>query len=299
MIALVTTVLVGGVFLLSGTIKALNPLPFIRHIRKLNILPEKAASLSAHVFIQLEWAIGLALILQLSPEILILPIMMLLLGLTTISFWGIRSGRIAHCGCYGGALLVSPENSWKLNGFYLLLLGLAWTYPSGVMGSELWKIWVITAGLVMSNMLTKRSIGKPLLDLSPIQQGKRWQVKWVLEAPALIELESCLVVLLNQRCSECNQWIPLLNQLHQDGSQPEVIGILPILLPGQVLNPDLPQPVFPTYTIPRWKFNHLIAEPPHALLLEKGMITQTWLREFPSLSSSSILSRSSGGSSTF
>ena len=68
---------------------------------------------------------GAALIAQVSPWLYPLAAAVLVVFLV-LTAWGVRSGRIEDCGCYGGLLMVTPAQSMTLDALYLGLMAVAW-----------------------------------------------------------------------------------------------------------------------------------------------------------------------------
>ncbi|MEH2181634.1 MauE/DoxX family redox-associated membrane protein [Nostoc sp.] len=84
---------------------------------------------AAIAFTILECVLGIALILRLFSQWLFLSTIVLLLILSSLTYWSILTKRTDDCGCYNGIIDISPKQSLLLNVLYITLMGLTWFYP--------------------------------------------------------------------------------------------------------------------------------------------------------------------------
>jgi hypothetical protein len=123
--------------------------------------------------------------------------------------------------------------------------------------------------------------GKPLLDLTPMRAGRRWQARWLPDAGLADEGET-LVVFLGANCSHCLQWIKVLNRVHQLPGLPSVQGVV-------TLRPDRLADYlgrsgarFPVAPITPWAAARLSRSiTPTAVLVREGIIREKWIRSMP------------------
>lgn len=137
-----STFIVGAVLLITGVVKALSSEQFLLHSYRYGLLPLQTVLPAAIAFIGLESALGVALIFYEFPQWLIPGSILLLLILSALNFWSTSSGRTEDCGCYGGLLVITPNQSLLLNLGYILLLGIAWRYPIKDHHTETWQ-WIL------------------------------------------------------------------------------------------------------------------------------------------------------------
>ncbi|MGD1701001.1 MauE/DoxX family redox-associated membrane protein [Dapis sp. BLCC M229] len=78
----------------------------------------------AIAFISIESALGLSLILNIFPQVLIPSSITLLIALSILTIWSISTGKTEYCGCYGGIVIVTPLQSILLNISYIAFLKL-------------------------------------------------------------------------------------------------------------------------------------------------------------------------------
>ena len=113
--------LVGATFLWAATIKAIAPHTFSRHLAALGWIPGKFNSSAVNVAAGLEALLGTALIVNVAPAFLLPVTLLILAALTGVAVWGVKSGKTTDCGCYGGVIQPSIEQSAGLNALFALL----------------------------------------------------------------------------------------------------------------------------------------------------------------------------------
>jgi hypothetical protein len=219
--------LVGCVFLLTGVIKVVYSRPFIAHVRNLKILPRSLNEVAASLFIQLECGIGIALMMSIFTVELIPILIALILVLSILSAWGVNSGRVEDCGCYGGWLNLTLKQSLGLNFLYLLLLVISWWNLENASPVLMWKVWIIVGVIVLSNFLIRRSANSPLIDISPLRPGRRWKTKWSDFRELNGDRETRLVIFMTSRCQLCKSWEPYILNLIDQANMPLPILIFP------------------------------------------------------------------------
>lgn len=278
MLATVLMILVGLVFLLTGLIKVVYSRPFIMHVKSLGILPRSVTEIAASLFIQLECAIGTALVLSAFPRQLLPALVFLILGLSILTAWGVSSGRIEDCGCYGGWLNLRLHQSLALNALYALMLGVGW-WLSEVQGRiPMWKVLAVIAVMAATNFLIRGSANAPLIDLSPLKPGRRWKPRWVDPSEfAGDRSDSLLFIFMSQRCYRCREWDPYILNLRKQPDLP-----FPVLIfPNNASAIEERLKHVPHRSIATGLFRYLVSQTPTAVLVERGIIQDRWVTRFP------------------
>lgn len=274
------TVLIGCVFLFSGGMKVLFSQPFIAHVRQYGVLPDRLSPLAALIFIEIECGLGTALVLYVFPFEVVSFSFVLIAVLSVFTFWGVKTGRVEDCGCYGDFFQLNPMKSLALNLFYLLTLALVWLSVEDEQITEMWKVWAVISVIVISGFLSKRSVKAPLIDFSKLKAGKPWNPAWIEEVPKLRQ-GRYFVVFFNKRCSLCRKWILLLNETRSLPGSPEILGVVP----GgarEARNFQQQHAVdFSIVGISQPIFRLLTGLTPAGVLVENGIIRAKWIRRFP------------------
>ncbi|MBD2371117.1 hypothetical protein H6G63_30680 [Leptolyngbya sp. FACHB-402] len=236
---------------------------------------------SAIAFIGLECALGTALILHDFPQWLVPGTIVLILALSALTTWSVSSGRTEDCGCYSGLFVITPQKSILLNLAYILLLDLAWLYPTPDYQTYSWQ-WIVTLiALPIGSLLGWRSRSKPLIDFSRLKAGKRWSPQWLKDNNASLQQGTHFVVFLGRDCPYCKQWVPLLNVMNTQKDLPSVIGIMS-LKPEEIEAFKVQHLVrFPIVQMDRLLFGYLVDSFPIAVLVNDGVIENKWLGEIP------------------
>jgi len=131
LITLVFRVILGGVLLVAGGLKAFKPSESAGAVAAYKILPTNLAHIIGYALPWLEIALGILLIIGLSARLaaVVGTVVMLVFVAAIISVWA--RGILIDCGCFGGGGAVDPSKSAEAHRAYLLEilrdLGLALT----------------------------------------------------------------------------------------------------------------------------------------------------------------------------
>ncbi|MEI7539897.1 MAG: MauE/DoxX family redox-associated membrane protein [Actinomycetes bacterium] len=131
LITLICRLLLGGVLITAGGLKALKPSVSAGAVAAYKILPTELAHLVGYALPWLEIAVGVLLIIGLSARFAAVVGMavMLIFVAAIISVWA--RGILIDCGCFGGGGAVDPTKAAQVHRAYLLEilrdLGLALT----------------------------------------------------------------------------------------------------------------------------------------------------------------------------
>lgn len=103
MIVRIIEVLLGGMFLVSGALKAWDPASFYRSIEDFQVMPAVLALWMAYYLPYLEILVGLGLVLAIKPRecAVVVSGLLAVFILALISAWA--RGLNIECGCFGSA----------------------------------------------------------------------------------------------------------------------------------------------------------------------------------------------------
>jgi glutaredoxin len=286
-IAILSPLLVGGVFLITGLAKAVDPRLFVAHIGKLEILPLRAVRPASMAFIALECSLGYALILRLFPNWLFPTMLVLLVALSGLTYWSTATGRVEDCGCYSGLLQIKPQHSLLLNGIYIALITVGIYHPIAEFLNFHQQLWVmllaIASSLVSVNLGVRkfRKTGRALLDLSLSRINSPWQPDWLPEDLDNLMQGKKLVAFISPNCGYCSRWVKALKVLHRHSIFPEIVALMSE--PPEVIQAYMQenQLSFPVRFIKQSTKQLLVPGSPTVLVLEDGIITEKWFDTMP------------------
>ena len=119
-ITLFGRIILGGVLLVAGGLKAFVPAEAASAVAAYKILPTKMAHIVGYALPWLEIAIGLLLIVGISirmASIVAAGIMVIFVG-AIISVWA--RGMLIDCGCFGGGGAIDPSKAAQVHRTYAL-----------------------------------------------------------------------------------------------------------------------------------------------------------------------------------
>ena len=281
MVVFFCTFIVGAVLLLSGFAKTIDSAPFVGHVVQYRLIPPQIALITCFVFIGLETALGAALVLHVWPQWLVPISILLFIGFAALTLWGTKSGRVEDCGCYGGLLALSPNQSALLDATYVLILIAAWLFPAQNYLTGLWKLILTAMVLIISVVVSTKSLRGALFDFSRLKKGKHWRTKWLKNSQNDLSSGSHFVVFLDKECSYCKRWVSLLNVINVQPELPRVTGVMSLndreveaFKNGHLIR-------FPIAHMDKYLAATMTNAYPTAVLIENGQITEKWTGEMP------------------
>ena len=284
--------LVGGVFTVTGVMKAVNARPFVRQVDEYRLLNAAHLLYAALMFISLELVLGAGLLLRASDWLLPAGIAVLI-GLTTITIWGTATGRVEECGCYGGLLLLTPASERRAE---RRLHRRCWPWagppPAGNCTAAPvapWKVGAVALAGIAGAAAGMRSMRRgPLFEYKPLKIGKAWNPRWLTLEPGATPdgltatHGSCLAVFLSKDCPYCKQWVPFLNIIHvQPDLPPRARADVARQRGARPSSPPTTRFTSPSRTSHAALAGLLVTGYPTAVLIEGGVIRQTWFGEMP------------------
>lgn len=273
--------IVGVVFLAAALMKTAAPAAFYRHVVQLGLVPYQVARITSPVMIGLEAGWGVALVVLLSPRVMLPVTAVALVLLTGLTWWSVKSGKTEDCGCYGGFITPSIWQSVGMNALYLLLVVEGWATVPPSATDPVWKIAavvvaiVVVGGIAEYALRSEFSTGIPLFTPSPLKIGRRWKPKWAGTAKSGAGVAQ-LVSYLGPDCPYCKRWVRVLNVIHASPELPPVIAVFgssPKAIDAFVKENGV---LFPTETISAGMMRRLASGVPTTVLVEEGMIQDLW-----------------------
>ena len=181
-------VVVGGTFVFSGMVKAIDPWGTYYKIQEYLLTWGCDSLLSfalvgAFALAALETLVGVALLLGAYRRGAPIVAAVMLLVLTPITLWLAVTNAVPDCGCFGDALILSNWATFGKN--LLLLMGVAFLFlfgrqVRGLYGPAVqWAVMALTFVLTMA-IATVGYFTQPMIDFRPYPVGT------VLQAPATI-----------------------------------------------------------------------------------------------------------------
>lgn len=145
-ITLVARLILGGVLLIAGGLKAFKPAESASAVAAYKILPTQIAHIVGFALPWLEIAIGLLLIIGLSVRMaaIVAGGIMVIFIAAIISIWA--RGILIDCGCFGGGGVIDPSKAAAVHRTYateiardcglVLLAGYLYFFPYGLISIE-------------------------------------------------------------------------------------------------------------------------------------------------------------------
>jgi hypothetical protein len=234
----------------------------------------------------LETGLGLALLLGTAPRLIFPLTLVVLVVLSAVSWWGVRSGRTSDCGCYGGYIQPSIGQSMMLNGLYALLITGGWWASRGSIQSGAWRLEipvVVALAIAVYTEIAQRHesrTGKPLFDRNPLKAGRRWKHSWAGGITSGIDGE-ILVAFLGPDCPYCGQFVKIGNAMVQSPKLPRVVGVVGTSKDRLESFIEEKGIRFPMANVAQSVTTRLVSAVPTAVLIEAGEIKRIWIGNMP------------------
>ena len=183
----IARILVGGLFIFSGLVKAIDPLgltykmqeffeawghtPFLTGI--MNWLGEYAFLFSL-VMIILEVALGVALLVGWRKKLTLRFLLLMIIFFTFLTSYVLFSGKIRACGCFGDCIPITPIQTFTKDVILLLLISfllLKRKYIEPLFKSPL-PLAVVLISIIATGLLQMHVVEHlPLADCLPFKKG--------------------------------------------------------------------------------------------------------------------------------
>ena len=298
-INLLASFCVGITFLFSGLAKVNDPLGFAYKIEEYLYL--LASHLTAHIRLllpytlvlavgiaTLEVVLGVALLIHWQYLWMLRILLLFTLFFTCLTLYTATSRRIASCGCFGDALVLTPWQSFAKSGILLLLLG-------GLLESakddstSLHSYYGVGGALLLALSLVKHTLDHlPLLDFLPYQVGNdltatilentdpsihfcTWQGEKET-SQTFLRGNKLLVIVQNPASIDravLRQLYELLQQLQGD--------LLPVLItPTGQSRSSVATLALPCHTVHPLLLRNMLRAKVGLLLLRDGLVVEKW-----------------------
>lgn len=198
-----------------------------------------------------------------------------------MSWWGVKSGRAGDCGCYGGYVQPSIGQSLAINASMAVVVvaALLLRAPgSSIDGAKLALsvlALIAVAGFAFYAQRFEEKEGRPLIDTNPLKVGQKWNHSWAGGATKGRGGE-LLISYLGPDCSFCSTWVRVGNAIDQGPTLPTVIGVMGISAERRDSYVRERQIRFEVSTIGESMMSRLAPAVPTTVLVEDGIIRQTW-----------------------
>ncbi len=287
-LASIASNIVGSIFLFTGLAKIIEPWKFAQHLTKLKLVIPKLIIPVALTFTAIESALGIALILGVFPTLIIPVSILLLFGLSILTYWSTSSGKTEDCGCYNGLLEITPTQSLILNAIYIFLL-IFTEFFGKYQPTIFWQWLLVLITFITSYALAAGSLeymqenGHPYIDFTPLQENRNWQIEWLGEDSKSLISGSVIVVFMSPECSQCKHWLGVLKLVQWQDDLPAIVGLIDTeniqagqnFVDSNFLN-------FPVVAVDKKLYRKLKIEVvPTAVILEDGVIQEKWIGLIP------------------
>jgi hypothetical protein len=284
--------LVGAVLLVSGAVKAWEPVLFFweavpyTQLLGLSSLWREVATVA--VFLAPgECVLGVGLLVNWQHRWLPLVALALLVFFLALTAYAWYSGATADCGCFGSLVQRSPGEAAVEDGVLVLVLGLSWWAGRGTAAAPR-AGWFVAAAAIAATAATLLGFVPQTerLDKSDLLPGVRLRGLEVNGLAVNLMQGDFLVELMNPKCGHCIDAVPTLNELVAAGDLPRLIALTSFA-------PDSPdvadfvrehQPGYPLGSVSRTDFFRLTWKHgfPRLALIRDGVVRQVWERDsFP------------------
>ena len=282
-----------GVFLLAGTIKALDPEGFATEVTQYGILPAMAVHPFAYLMIVVELAVGVALLLNFRPvESLVVSAALMVMFISAIGFALATGQPLTECGCFGSNMPRTPQETLREDvgflaaavfGFFALrgraLRGGARQgggVAAGTRPVRPWKGAVVAGVTLASGAFVIASPHLPIDDFATaLKPGVRWEALNVAMADADLGKGRRLVALMGMRDEGSARALAVLNAMAASGT---------VQIVGLYADDDAAYneffwtrgPAFPLYHATSSDLRRLHRRLPRFFTLKDGVVTATW-----------------------
>lgn len=183
----IARILVGGLFIFSGLVKAIDPLGLTYKMQEffevwgrtaalkdmMNWMGEYAFWFSV-IMITLEVALGVALLVGWRKKLTLVLLLLLIIFFTFLTSYVLFTGKIRACGCFGDCIPLTPIQTFSKDVILLLLailLIIKWEYVQPVFRSHLPFIIVLVS--VIATCLLQMHVVEhlPTVDCLPFKKG--------------------------------------------------------------------------------------------------------------------------------
>ncbi|MBI3448392.1 MAG: DoxX family protein [Acidobacteria bacterium] len=290
-------ILMGGVFLLAGSLKAVDPAGFTEQVAGYGIGPASLAPIVTYTLIPLEIAVGIALLLDFRRRWAVGLAAGLLVGFLGLMAWTWHTGgNVGECGCFGRFVERTPAETVAEDLGFLLLSAAGLMAPARGPGGRVRGGFVLAGALAAAGFLPLA----PGLPLDGFVTGLTPGVKLddlKLSLPdASLQTGTHLVALLALKEEASTKAADGLNAL---AAAPGAPAIAVIYADEEQVKDAFfwaHAPVYPMYQVVHGELRRLYRRLPRFFLLEDGVVKTVWetLPGASAINASATLAREEG-----
>ncbi len=277
----VTTTIIGIFFLFTASLKAFYSKLFVIHVKRFRLLPEALSAMLAILFIELEAALGLALILQIYINELLPVVIGILIVFTLLGLWGHKYRNLKECGCYGGLIQLPITISTTVN--LVMIGGIGVLLVNGEMPNDgnSQRLYFIIAVILVFHLISKKTLRRPLFDVLGLKPGNPWISEFYPVNAANINQHNLVFLLVEANCSLCKSWIKKLSELIHPKLKVDIIVLNSTSDSEKFADAELLNKGVSFFDIQSRKTRFLRGRLPMAVRVQDGVINDIKTGSFP------------------
>ncbi len=270
-------ILVALVFALAAGLKALHPVGFAEEIAHYGIFPS-LSPIAAWAFLVVEFMLVAALLFNAFPRVTHLAGILLLTLFIGVTLYGMSTGSLSECGCFGNLIKRGPEQVLIEDGLMILVLIFAslvlhpaprtatrWKLPVVVLsGALIAGVALASPALPVDNLVT---------DLKPGSFLPQWPVEGL---PLDLAQNTHFVVLCDAARADIDAQLKSVGAIADSLSTLSVVGLT---ISGTAAAHDLQYglglPIQLGAVEPRFA-RRLYRTLPRCFLIHEGTVLQVW-----------------------
>jgi len=199
---LIIQIILGIVFLTSGTFKAMDSQSFLSLI---NAYGFGWAGIIAPLISATEIIIGLCLILNIQPLLTVKITALITIVFTILFSYAFYVRGIEDCGCMGPLVKTSPYISLIRNA--LIIIGCLWilhNFKGTMFPTKNWKKWVVYILGGISLCVAGYTLGNPLIEkVDKIKEGDQVDATIFKYFSDKISKDTCIIFVFSPECNHC------------------------------------------------------------------------------------------------
>lgn len=297
--ARVVEVVVGGVLLVAGLIKAYEMLDSVRQVIGYDIITTPAlVTALVWLLVVSECAIGAALIVGYMRRYSLLATFAMFTVFLTFIGWAWATGSAENCGCFGSKLKHSPKEAFIFDLVLVIALALteflSWKKGKNSENKEInptWKLATVAFSIILGLSVATYASFSPKQSSDPVLRLNVTDsnpFKNVVISGLTLDLQKGLqvVVLMDTGCDHCQANVPKFNEIFD---QTNVLPPITALCSNSPLDvKDFQRKFsskFPIGRISSEDFLKLLekGETPRIFLLQDSKILKIWDKDSPNV----------------
>jgi uncharacterized membrane protein YphA (DoxX/SURF4 family) len=298
--ARVVEIIVGGVLLVAGLIKAYEMLDSVRQVLSYNIITIPVlVTVLVWLLVVGECGLGSALIVGYLRRYALIATFALFTVFLSFVGWSWYSGSTENCGCFGSKMKHSPKEAFIFDGVLVIALVITqllnWQRDKdsktsqGSGNNQTWKLATVIVSIVLGLGVATYASFSPKQSADPIIRLNVTQpnpFQNVVVSGLTVDLQKGLqvVVLMDTACDHCQANVPQFNEIFE---QPTNFPPLTAICSNSPLDvKDFQRKFnakFPLGRISTEDFLKLLdkGETPRIFLLQDGKVLKIWDQQSP------------------